>query len=142
MPATKRQTITADQVFERVIDTVETTQSRMIDVNRTVAENLIGLLPTDRFPSDRLPTVPGLDALPTPTELVDSYFSFADKLNEANHSFSRQLVEAWNVEDSPAEAAKAPAKSTAKKAKSPAKNTTKSTAKSTAKKATKKAAAK
>lgn len=116
MPATKRQTATPDRVFERVIDTVETTQSRVIEVNRVVAENLIGLLPTDRF---NVPAVPGLAALPTPTEMVDSYFQFADRLNEANHTFSRRMVEAWNADEVAEKSEKAakPAKAATKTAK-------------------------
>ena len=94
--STNQQTINPEQIADRMIEAVETAQSRMIEANRLVARNIV-----DRFPADqvRVPALPGMPEFPAPAELVDSYFDFADRLNDANHAFARQMLTVWSPAD-------------------------------------------
>jgi len=38
---------------------------------------------------------PFADRLPSPSEVVDSYFAFVGRLHEANKAFSQRMAAAW-----------------------------------------------
>ena len=70
MTATDRIT----EAQDRVLESVEATQDRVLELNRTIAEGLTSYLPSDRM---RVPSMPGVAAFPSPTELVDTSFDWA-----------------------------------------------------------------
>jgi hypothetical protein len=76
---------------------------RVIDVNKSAAEGLVGLRPEAMV----LPELP--EPVLTPADSVKRYFDFSAKLLEANRSFTEQIVAAWTPAVKPA--AKAAAKS-------------------------------
>lgn len=111
-------------IFEQVVETVESTQARVIELNQRVAETVIDNL-KDRLPTDRvrLPELPALGSVPAAADVVDNYFKFAGRLNDANHTFTRQMIEAWSGDAKPTK--KVAPKAAAKKATAKAKAATK-----------------
>jgi hypothetical protein len=83
-------------------------QDTVVEGVRRVAEFVGGVLPEDR------PSLPFMDQLPSPAELVESQYSFAQKVLELNHSFAKALVDAASpIYGTSAPARPAPAKKAA-----------------------------
>jgi len=84
----------ADQMMEaqdRVLSEMETAQSRMIEMNQSMAEALSPMMALgSRF------QMPGMEDIPKPEELIDRYFDFASKMAEANRTYYKELVEIWS----------------------------------------------
>jgi hypothetical protein len=74
---------------------------RVIDVNKSAAEGLVGLRPEAMV----LP-----EPVLTPADSVKRYFDFSAKLLEANRSFTEQIVAAWTPAVKPAAKAAAQSK--------------------------------
>ena len=82
--STITDTLTTTQ--DQILEAVEKIQEPVVDAVRTVVETVEGVLPEDR------PSVPFVDALPEPKELVEIYFSFAQKVLDNQHEFAKALV--------------------------------------------------
>jgi hypothetical protein len=100
---------------ERVLTEMEAAQKRVIEMNQRVAEAMVGLMPNNEMV--KLPGLPGMDAMPEPTELVDRYFDFTSKMADANRAFYKEMLAVWTPkEEAPAKAPKKAAKKSTKKA--------------------------
>lgn len=95
---------------ERMLTGMGEAQGRMLEMNQRMAETVVGLMPKNEM--FKMASLPGMDDMPRPAELVDSYFDFAAKMADANRSFYKEMVSIW----APKEAAEptAPAKATSK----------------------------
>lgn len=86
-----------DQMTEaqdRVLRRMESAQERVIEMNRRIAEAMTNVLPDgDRFSA---PSLPGVDDLPKPDELIDRYYDFTAKMSEANRTFYKEMVSVWS----------------------------------------------
>ncbi len=60
---------------------------------------------TDRFVPE-LPTIPGLDVLPSVAEVTENVFDFTAKVLEAQHDAAIAVMEAFTADDKPASKAK------------------------------------
>jgi hypothetical protein len=75
-----------EKVQDGVVKVVETTQGWTLGAMKSTAGAF------DTFRPD-LSRIPMMDKLPTPSETVESTFSFADKLLAAQHAFLSSWVE-------------------------------------------------
>ena len=75
-----------EKVQDGVVKVVETTQNWTLGALKSTAGAV------DTFRPD-LSRIPMADQLPTPSETVESTFSFADKMLAAQHAFISGLVE-------------------------------------------------
>jgi hypothetical protein len=90
---------------DNVLSVLKMTQTSVIEAVKTMVDTI------EKFTPDLpIPTIPGLDALPSPTEGLAITFAFAEKLLENQKEFASSLLAA--VGPVPA---KAPAKTTAAK---------------------------
>ncbi len=79
---------------DRVLRGMESAQEQVIEMNRRVAEAMTNMLPDgDRFSA---PSLPGVDNMPRPDELIDRYFDFTAKMAEANRAFYKEMVSVWS----------------------------------------------
>ena len=78
---------------DRLVAGVEEAQTRMLDIHKQVAGSMTQLIPSN------LPTVPGLEQLPSPAAMVDNYYDFAGKLAEANRAFFKEVFTIWMPEN-------------------------------------------
>lgn len=69
-----------DATNDRVADTVGTLVKRMPEVQIPFADRVT------------VPTIPFIDQLPAPIEVVDAYFDFVSRSVEANRSFAEKVV--------------------------------------------------
>lgn len=76
-----------DRVEQQVLEAVRTNQAAVVDAVRTWADSVQQLIPP-------APEVPGTDALPSPTELVDRAYEFASELLAAQRDFTHELLKA------------------------------------------------
>jgi hypothetical protein len=87
---------------ENVLSVIKMTQTSMVEAVKTVVDTV------DKFTPDfPIPSVPGLDLLPSPTEGLTMTFSFAEKLLENQKDFASSLIAA--LSPTPVKAAKAAA---------------------------------
>jgi|SRR5271156_812153 hypothetical protein len=75
-----------EKVQDGVLKVVETSQSWTLGAMRSTSSAF------DTFRPDTS-RIPFADQLPTPTETVESTFSFADRLLSAQHAFLSSVVE-------------------------------------------------
>lgn len=105
-----------NEAQERVLTGMETAQTRIIEMNRRVADAMTDALPdSDRLNLDSLPSfmTPPED-LPRPEEMIDRYFDFTAKVAKANRAFYKEMIGIWVPAQSP-KAKKVAAKTTPKK---------------------------
>lgn len=76
-----------DRVEQQVLEAVRSNQAAVVDAVRTWADSVQQLVP-------EVPSVPGADALPSPTELVDRAYEFASELLAAQREFTHELLRA------------------------------------------------
>ncbi len=99
---------TAKDLQARYLDGVKTAQEQIVSYNERIADSVSGALPEFQAPFS--------EYLPSPAEVVETYYAFVGEMYEANKEFASRMVAAWErTEDAPA-AAKETAKATAKKA--------------------------
>jgi len=79
-------TTAQDQVF----DAVEKIQEPVVDAVRTIVETVEGILPDNR------PTLPFADVIPEPTELVELYYGFAQKVLDNQHEYAKAILDAFS----------------------------------------------
>lgn len=84
------ETITA--VEDQIVEAVESAQQPVVDAIKQVADLFEGILPDSL---SNLPTLPFADALPAPTELLDTQYAFVQRLLEANHRFAKAVIDAY-----------------------------------------------
>lgn len=77
----------AQAAQEQTLKVVRQSQQAVVDAVRTWAEAVESAIP-------ELPALPYGDRIPTPTELVEQSFGFAEKLLEAQHEFAQKLLAA------------------------------------------------
>ncbi|HEY2565054.1 MAG TPA: hypothetical protein VGI44_15185 [Acidimicrobiales bacterium] len=75
-----------EKVQDGMLKAIETTQGWTLGAMKSTSSAF------DTFRPDPA-KIPFADQLPTPTETVDTTFSFAERLLEAQHSFLRGLAE-------------------------------------------------
>lgn len=80
---------------DRMLTELQAGQQRMVDFNKQMADAVQGFMPTQFFDEDSLPSLPAMDDLPKPAEMIDGYFDFAAKLADANKAFYKELIEIW-----------------------------------------------
>jgi hypothetical protein len=80
---------------DRMLTEFQAGQQRLIDFNKQMAEAVQGFIPTQFFDEESLPSLPAMDELPKPAEIVDGYFDFATKVADANRAFYKELIEVW-----------------------------------------------
>jgi hypothetical protein len=78
---------------DRMLSELEANSQRVIEFNKKAAETFQGMIPTQLV--EEMPSIPGIEELPTPTEMLDNYFEFAGKLSEASHTFYKELFAIW-----------------------------------------------
>jgi hypothetical protein len=84
---------------ENVLSVMKMTQTSVLEAVKTMVDTVEKFTPD--FP---VPTIPGLDMLPSPTEGLSITFSFAEKLLENQKEFASSLVAA--LSPAPAKVAK------------------------------------
>ena len=72
---------------EQTLAAVRQSQQFVVEAARTWAEAVEKAIPA-------VPTVPFAEELPTPKQLIESSFSFAEKLLKAQREFAEQVLEA------------------------------------------------
>jgi len=72
---------------EQTLAAVRQSQQFVVEAARTWAEAVEKAIPT-------VPTVPFAEEFPTPKQLIESSFSFAEKLLKAQREFAEQVLEA------------------------------------------------
>ncbi len=91
------------EVQTRSLDQMRSTQEQIVSYNERIADTVTGSLPDFQSPFAQY--------LPSPTEMVSTYFTFIGEVHEANLDFATRIASAW---DSPSEE---PAKAETKKTK-------------------------
>lgn len=76
----------ADRVEQEVLSAVETGQKAVLEGTRGVTEALTEAVP-------EIPEFPLSDQVPLPSEVVDVFFDFAEKLVVSQRKFTRELLE-------------------------------------------------
>jgi hypothetical protein len=110
-----------NSVQTRSLHRVRSAQDQVASYNERLADTVTDVLPDFRPPFVR--------HLPSPTEVVKTYFSFIGELHQANLDFATRITSAWEgsepepVKAEPKKAA--PKKATPKKAKAKTKTPTK-----------------
>jgi hypothetical protein len=79
---------TITKVEDQIVDTIKAAQEPTVDVVRRVAEFVDDLLPEDR------PELPYAEQLPSPAEVVENAYAFAQTLLDLNHQFAKALLDA------------------------------------------------
>ncbi len=99
----------------RQIEQIRVAQEQIVEFNERIADTVMGSMPDVRSPF--------AGYLPTPTEMVTSYFDFMGELHRANAEFALRMTKAWEVEDAaqPAKAETASKPAKAETASKPAK---------------------
>ncbi|MEM9561385.1 MAG: hypothetical protein AAGA93_02130 [Actinomycetota bacterium] len=98
---------TAKDLQARYLDGVKTAQEQIVSYNERIADTVSGALPEFQTPL--------AEYLPSPAEVVETYYAFVGEMYEANKEFASRMVAAWErTEDAPA--AKETTKAAAKKA--------------------------
>ncbi|HXJ65101.1 MAG TPA: hypothetical protein VNN79_15210 [Actinomycetota bacterium] len=82
-------TATITKAQDKVLETVKQVEDVVVTGVATAAESIGNVLP------DTLPKAAWLSKLPAPADLVNTYFSFAEGLLEANRHYSLALLDAW-----------------------------------------------
>lgn len=80
---------------DRMLTELEANQQRIVEFNKKAVETFQGMIPTQLMDEVSMPSLPGMEDLPTPTEMVDNYFEFAGKLAGATQTFYKELFEVW-----------------------------------------------
>lgn len=78
---------TAHEVQDRYIEGVKSAQERIASYNERLAENFVSSLPRWETPLS--------EYLPSPAEMVETYYGFVGELYEANKEFAARMVKAW-----------------------------------------------
>src|SRR3954469_4871605 len=79
-------TDTIADLQDQVIDIVKNVQEPTVDAVEKIVESIEGILPEDR------PTLPYVDSLPNPVELVDTVYGYIEQLVEGQQKFVKALV--------------------------------------------------
>lgn len=79
---------TAARVQEQVLDAIKAGQDAVLSVVDTLADTTGSI-------AGKLPTPPFADRLPKPQEVVDSYFTFAQKLLANQKDFAIKLADTY-----------------------------------------------
>jgi hypothetical protein len=95
---------TAATVQDQILDAIKASQDAVVSAVDTVAERATPI-------TEKLPAAPFADRLPKPVDVIDNYFSFAQKLLASQKDFVLKLAES----SSPAKSAKPASKPAAKK---------------------------
>ncbi len=80
---------------DRMLTELEANQQRIVEFNKKAAETFQGMIPSQLMDEIPMPSVPGMDELPTPTEMIDNYYEFAGKLAGATQAFYKELFDVW-----------------------------------------------
>jgi hypothetical protein len=72
---------------EQTLTAIRQSQQFVVDAARTWAEAVEKAVPA-------VPTLPLAEELPTPKQLIDSSFAFAEQLLKAQREFAEQVLEA------------------------------------------------
>jgi hypothetical protein len=81
----------------RSLDQMKTAQEQIVSYNERVADTIIGAMPDWQSPFS--------EYLPTPSEMVETYFSFLGELHQANFDFANRIAGAWEKPEAAADAA-------------------------------------
>ena len=79
---------TATRVQEQVLDAIKAGQDAVLSAVDTLADTTGSI-------TEKLPAPPFADRLPKPQEVVDSYFTFAQKLLANQKDFAIKLADAY-----------------------------------------------
>lgn len=90
---------TAREIQTRYLDSVKSAQEQIVSYNERIADTVVKSLPEWQSPLG--------EYLPSPAEVVETYYSFVGEIYEANKEFASQIVKAWERPEA-AEAAEAP----------------------------------
>ena len=85
------------EIQTRSLDQMKSAQEQIVSYNERIADTVVGALP------DWQP--PFTEYLPSPTEVVKSYYSFIGELHQANLDFATRITSAWEQGDEPTERA-------------------------------------
>lgn len=92
------------EIQTRSLDQMKTAQEQIVSYNERIADTVLSSLPEWQSPL--------AEYLPSPSEMVKSYYSFLGELHEANFDFATRLATAWEKPgEEPAPAAKSTKKS-------------------------------
>ena len=94
---------TATTVQDQVLDAIKAGQSAIISAVSTFAESASPI-------TGKLAAVPFADRLPKPVDVIDNYFSFAQKLLANQKDFAIKLVDAYRPAKPPMTGPKATSK--------------------------------
>jgi hypothetical protein len=80
---------TVTTVQDQLLDAVKAGQAKVLSAVDTLADSATPII-------DKLPAAPFADRLPNPVDLIDNYFSFAQKLLANQKDFTLKLAESYN----------------------------------------------
>lgn len=80
---------------DRMFTELEANQERVVEFNKKAAETFQGMIPTQLLDEVSIPSLPGMEDLPSPTEMIDTSFEFAGKLAETTQAFYKELFDIW-----------------------------------------------
>lgn len=72
----------------RYVEGVKSTQEQLVSYNERIADTVAGAMPDWQSPFS--------EYLPTPTEMVETYFGYVGDLYEANRDFATRIARAWD----------------------------------------------
>jgi hypothetical protein len=75
-------------VQSAVLDSIESTQKLVLDGLKNVADYVKPLV-------ESIPELPLSENLPTPSEIVENNYAFAQKLLKSQHEFATQVIAAF-----------------------------------------------
>jgi hypothetical protein len=75
---------------DQILAAISTTQAAIIDGVRTMTSSMNAAMPA----MAKLPTIPGIDKLPTPADTLELGFGFAERLLAGQRDFAERLVAA------------------------------------------------
>jgi hypothetical protein len=81
---------TANAIQVQILDAVKTSQDAVMSAVASLAD---GAAPM----TEKLPAAPFADLLAKPVDVIDSYFSFAQKLLASQQDFTLKIAESYNV---------------------------------------------
>lgn len=79
------------EIQTRSLDQMKSAQEQIASYNERVADTVVNALPDWQPPFS--------EHLPSPSEVVKSYYSFLDELHQTNFDFATRIANAWEQAD-------------------------------------------
>jgi len=83
---------TVQDVQSKSIEQLRSAQEQVLSYNEQLATTVVDAMPA-------VPSIPGVDNMPSPVEVTENLFAFWNDLFEANKEFTLGLLAPWNKAD-------------------------------------------